>query len=269
MIRLIAIDLDGTLFDSKQQISQHSKTTIRKVLDSGIQTVIVTGRGKAGAELALDMLGMDMPFISSAGSLICAGKNKEVISARTFQINEELSRIVDFSRSYNSGLIADSLEANWWFGPDDLGENLDPMTAAYAWESRRTFHPELDFRQPMLKITLVADHEILQKAEIKLCHQCPTLQHVYAGLRYIDLTARGVNKGTAVEILANHLHIQPDEVAAIGDQQIDVSMLEYSRLSVAMENAQVSVKKAARWTAPSNDSDGVAWVLEKILDGES
>jgi Cof subfamily protein (haloacid dehalogenase superfamily) len=269
MIRLIAIDLDGTLLDSRQHISNKSKAAIGKVINSGIQVAIVTGRGKAGAELVLDMLGMEMPYISSAGSLISSGKNKDVISARTFLIDEELSRIVDFTRGNNSGLIADSLETNWWFGPDDLGKNLDPMTAAYAWESRRTFHPELDFRQPMLKITLVADHEILQKAEMELCHHCPTLQHVYAGMRYIDLTARGVNKGTAVEILANHLNIQPAEIAAVGDQQIDVSMLEYAGLSVAMENAHDAVKKVARWTAPSNDSDGVAWVLEKILDGES
>jgi len=269
MIRLIAIDLDGTLFDSKQNISEKSKNAIGKVLESGIQTAIVTGRGKAGAELALRLLGMDMPFISSAGSLICAGINNKVISARSFLIDEELSRIADFSRRNNSGLIADSIDGNWWFGPDDLGENLDPMTAAYAWESRRTFQPEVDFRQPMLKITLVADHEILQRAEIELCNQCPTLQHVYAGMRYIDLTARGVNKGTAVEILANHLGIQPSEIAAIGDQQIDLSMFEYSGLSVAMENAHDAVKKAAHWTAPSNDSDGVAWVLEKILNGES
>jgi Cof subfamily protein (haloacid dehalogenase superfamily) len=269
MIRLVAIDLDGTLFDSRQQISEKSKIAVRKAQESGIQTAIVTGRGRAGAEMALDMLGMDMPYISSAGSLICAGKNKEVISARTFQIDEELIRIVKFVRENNSGLIADSLKGNWWFGPDELGESLDPMTAAYAWQSQRTFHPEIDFCQPMLKITLIADHEILQRAETNLCANCPTLQHVYAGMRYIDLTARGVNKGTAIEILANHLNLHSSEIAAIGDQPIDLSMFEYCGLSVAMENAHDSVKKAAHWTAPSNDSDGVAWVLEKILNGES
>jgi Cof subfamily protein (haloacid dehalogenase superfamily) len=269
MIRLIAIDLDGTLFDSQQQISDKSKFAVRKAREAGIQTAIVTGRGRAGAELALDMLGMDMPYISSAGSLICKGKNHEVISARTFQIDWELTRIVEFVRENNCGLIADSLNGNWWFGPDELGENLDPMTAAYAWESRRTFQPEVDFLQPMLKITLVAEHEVLLRAEQELCKHCPTLQHVYAGMRYVDLTLRGANKGTALEILSNHLNIQPNEIAAIGDQLIDLSMFEYAGLSVAMENAHEAVRKAARWVAPSNDSDGVAWMIEKILNGES
>jgi Cof subfamily protein (haloacid dehalogenase superfamily) len=265
MINLIAIDLDGTLFNSQQQITEINKSAVRKALDAGIQTTIVTGRGKAGAEMALDMLGMDMPYICSAGSLICSGKGDGVISARSFQIAEELLRIVSFARNYDAGLIADSLDGNWWFGPSELDENLDPLTAAYAWKSRRTFEPEKDFLQPMLKITLAAEPEILHLAEEELCKYCPSLHHVYAGMRYIDLTRYDVNKGSALEILADHLNISADETAAIGDQPIDISMLEYARLSIAMANAPEGLKRIAYWVAPSNDEDGVAWAIEKII----
>ena len=265
MIKLIAIDLDGTLFNSHQQISENNKKAIKLVRDSGIQTVIVTGRGRAGALTAVDMLGIEMPIICSAGSLILTDHGSESISARTFQIDEELIRIVDFARSYNTGLIADSMDGNWWFGPDELGENLDPLTAAYACQSRRTLTPERDFLRPMLKITLVADYEILLQAEKGLCHRCPSLHHVYAGMRYIDLTRIDVNKGSALEILAAYLGIDAEETAAIGDQLIDLSMLEYSHLAIAMDNAPDKLKQIADWGAPSNDEDGVAWALERIL----
>lgn len=265
MIKLIAIDLDGTLFNSHQQISETNKKAIKLVRDSGIQTAIVTGRGRAGAMTAIDMLGMEMPVICSAGSLIYKDHGSEIISARTFQIQDELTRIVDFARKYDAGLIADSLDGNWWFGPDELGENLDPLTAAYAWQSRRTLSPEVDFLRPMLKITLVADPEILHRAQEELCRQCPSLHHAYAGMRYMDLTRIDVNKGSAFEILANYLGIDAEETAAIGDQLIDLSMLNYSGLAIAMENAPDALKQIATSIAPSNDEDGVAWALEMIM----
>ena len=265
MIKLIAIDLDGTLFDSHQQVSETNKRAIKLVLGSGIQAAIVTGRGRAGAMTAIDMLGMEMPVICSAGSLVYKDHGSEIISARTFQIQDELTRIVDFARKYDTGLIADSLDGNWWFGPDELGENLDPLTAAYAWQSRRTLSPEIDFLRPMLKITLVADPEILRQAEDELCRQCPSLHHVYAGMRYMDLTRIDVNKGSALEILANSLGIDAEDTAAIGDQLIDLSMLNYSGLAIAMKNAPDALKQIADWVAPSNDEDGVAWALERIM----
>ncbi len=254
-------------FNSRQQISDSNLKAVRKVLDFGIRVAVVTGRGRMGAEMALDMLGMDMPYICSAGSLICSGKDGDTISARTFQIQDELLKIVNFARLNHSGLIADTLNGNWWFGSDELGMDLDPMTAAYAWKSERTHKPEVDFQQPMLKITLVADHEILQIAETELCGQCPSLNHVYAGTRYMDLTRVDVNKGSALEILSSHLNINPQEIAAIGDQPIDLSMLQFAGLPVAMGNAPDELKKVSRWVAPSNDDDGVAWTLEKISRG--
>jgi hypothetical protein len=265
MIRLIAIDLDGTLFNSQQEISTKSKNAVVRVIDSGIQIAIVTGRGKSGVEMAIEMLGLDMPYICSAGSLVCSGRKGYVISARTFLIHDELIKIIEFAQKNDAGLIADSLDESMWFGPDTLSDNLDPMTAAYTWKSRRTQHPEVDFHQPLLKITLVADPKILNLAENHLCSKCPSLHHIYAGMRYMDLTSKDVNKGTALEILAKHLDIRPDEIAAIGDQPIDLPMLTFVGLPVAMENSPDMVKNSAKWIAPSNDEDGVAWALENIL----
>jgi hypothetical protein len=214
----------------------------------------------------MDMLGLKMPVICSAGSLIFTDHGSDTVSARTFQIQDELTRIIDFARIYDIGLIADSTDGNWWFGPDERSKDLDPLTAAYACQCRRTVSPEIDFLRPMLKITLVADPDILRRAEDELCRQCPSLHHVYAGMRYIDLTRIDVNKGSALEILANHLGIDAEETAAIGDQLIDLSMLNYSGLSIAMKNAPDALKKIATWIAPSNDEDGVAWALERIID---
>ena len=266
---LIAIDLDGTLFDSRQQISSRNISALRKTLDLGYQTAIVTGRGKEGAMAALDMVGLQMPVICSAGSLVLGDHGSLIISARTFQIDEELTRIADFARNNNAGLIADSLEENWWFGPDKLGDDLDPLTAAFASSSIRTCSPEMDLRRPLLKLTLAADPEVLQTAEVEVGKYCPSLHYVYAGLKYLDFTRKDVSKGTALKILAEHLGIRASDTIAIGDQLIDLSMLEYSGLPIAMATAPDKLKDVARWIAPANDEDGVAWALDRIINGHS
>jgi hydroxymethylpyrimidine pyrophosphatase-like HAD family hydrolase len=84
-------------------------------------------------------------------------------------------------------------------------------------------------------------------------------------MRYLDLTAHGVNKGSALEILCRHLGIHSQEAAAIGDQMIDISMFNHAGLSIAMENASENVKYAALWIAPNNDADGVAWAIDRII----
>jgi Cof subfamily protein (haloacid dehalogenase superfamily) len=268
MIRLLAIDLDGTLYNSQHQITPADRDAIHAAKEAGLNPVIVTGRGRRGAEMALDTLGLDLPFICSAGSLICAGKSVDeirIISARTFRQPDELNHIIDFARRTSTGLIADGVHGNLWFGNDTLGESLDPLTAIYAYESRRTFNPERDFEKPLLKVTLVAEPDLLAEAGKLIITKCPSLHHTYAGMNYVDVTAKGVDKGSALEILSVQMNVAADEIAAIGDQPIDIPMLKYAGLSVAMENAGDIVKENAKIIAPSNDDNGVAWFIENLL----
>ncbi len=271
MIKLIAIDLDGTLFNASHQLTEANRQAVWRARESGIQPVIVTGRGRRGAEMALDMLGLDLPYVCSAGALVCAGKAVDaprIISARTFDAIDELRYLIAYAREAGLGLIADTPTGNFWFGDDSLGESLDPLTAATAYDSRRVLQPERDFARPLLKVTIVADPDPMREAVRILDQHCPSVQHTFAGMRYTDVTARGVDKCSALQILVSHLGISPAEVAAIGDQPIDIPMLRCAGISAAMGNAHAAVKDAARWIAPSNDEDGVAWFIEQILSSD-
>ncbi len=266
MIRLIAIDLDGTLFNKEQQISPANQQALQKAIQNGVNLAIVTGRGQRGAEMALDMLDLDLPYISSAGALLRSGRDGETLHAWTFHRPAELAHIIEFSRQTGTGMIAEiPIGTPYWFGSDTLGAAMDPMTAKEAWRSVRTFEPEKDFDRPLLKTTLVAEPDVLRQAEDILRAKCPSLHYTYAGPHYIDLTADGVNKGTALHELAKKQGLKPSEVAAIGDQAIDLKMLRYAGLPIAMSNAVPKLKEAAKWIAPSNDEDGVAWAIEEII----
>jgi hypothetical protein len=263
-IRLLAIDLDGTLFNSQQEISPADRRAIVLAQQSGITPLVVTGRGRRGVEMGLDRLGMDLPHICSAGALIRQSRGGHVLASSTFQRMDEFRHVLDFVREHDLGLVADAPGTHLWFGPDALFENLDPLTAESALQAR-TFTPERDFDQPLLKATLVAPAPLLAIAEPLISRHCPSLHHTVAGERYIDMTARGVDKGSALAIYAEKMGIAREEIAAIGDQMIDIPMLKFAGLSAAMGNARAEVKAAAGLFAPTNDENGVAWFVERII----
>jgi len=189
-----------------------------------------------------------------------------VISARTFHSKPEMDRVIAFVREKDTGLVADGLEQDMWFGPDHLITDLDPFTASSTRLGFRTFEPEKDFDRPFLKVSIVGSRGLLARAEEEVLVHCPSFHHIFAGLSYVDITARGVDKGSALEIYGNNRGTPLAEIAAIGDQPNDQSMLGLAGLSIAMGNAPENVKTSAEWIAPTNDEDGVAWALDKILE---
>lgn len=265
MIRLAAIDLDGTLFDPGQQITRANSQAVRKAVESGIKIAIVTGRGRTGAERALDLLELDLPYVCSAGALAREGRGGPTLYAHAFHRPKEIAHLLAFARRSGMGLIADTPEAvSYWFGPDTMEDLMDPVSADDARKSLRSREPEKDFDRPLLKLTIVAEADVLLQAEQLVREKCPSIHQTYSGLKYIDLTGQGVHKGSALKALAEHWKLRPGEIAAIGDQAIDVYMLKYAGLPIAMGNAVDELKQAAKWIAPANDQDGVAWALEEI-----
>jgi Cof subfamily protein (haloacid dehalogenase superfamily) len=266
MIKLLAIDLDGTLYNSEQHLTSRSREAVWEAQKAGVQPVIVTGRGRRGAENALDMLSMELAYICSAGALVRSGPNGDPIYIWTFQATQELLPLFQFSRENNIGLFADTPEGkHCWFGPDSMREIMDPLTAKEAFKSMHSFVPEKDFDRPLLKMTIAAEPSLLQQAEQIIRENCPSIHYTYSGPNYIDLTADGVNKGTALKALTEYLGLQANEIAAIGDQCADFQMLQYAGLPIAVSNAVPELKQSAKWIAPSNDEDGVAWAIEEIL----
>ncbi len=267
MIKLIAIDLDGTLYNSQHQVTERGREAVHHAKAAGIQPVIVTGRGRRGAEKALEWLGMELPYICAAGALVRPGREGHPWHSWPFYAHDEISHLIRFCRANpKTGLIGETPEGtSLWFGPESMSEVMDPVTLQETFHSQRASQPERDFNRPLLKVTLAAEPELLCQAENVIREHCSSLHYTYAGVQYIDLTAKGVHKGTALAALAEQLHLYRDEIAAIGDQSIDLKMLQYAGLPVAMQNAVPALKDIAHWIAPSNDEDGVAWTINEIL----
>jgi Cof subfamily protein (haloacid dehalogenase superfamily) len=266
MIKMVAIDLDGTMYNSKKIITQEVIDSIHRIIKAGIQPAIITGRGKLGSEMAIHQLKIDMPYICSAGALIRSGMDGEVLRCRSFHSPSETNLIIEHCQVSNIGLLGESLDGTMiWHGSPHFFHGIDEKTRKEIEVGRISQDPKNDFNIPMLKLTLSVETTMLEEVKYFIEAHCPSLHPVISGAHYIDITAQGVNKGTGLRSFAEMRGFKPNEIAAIGDQEIDLFMMEYAGLSIAMENGVQKVKDAAIWIAPSNDEHGVAWALDRII----
>ena len=118
----------------------------------------------------------------------------------------------------------------------------------------------------MVKMLAIATPEVIDRLQAKLREAFPAgVNFMKSKAHYLEIVAEGVDKGSAINVLAEKLGIPTDEIMAFGDGQNDAAMLEAAGLGVAMENAVAECKAVAKLIAPRNTEDGVAQVIERFL----
>lgn len=266
MYKLIALDMDGTLLNEEKKVTQRTKEAISAARDKGVTVVLATGRPIEGVHRyleELDMLGENDYVLSYNGSLVQKTKNKEIISKVTlkgtdatylYKLSKELGVNIH-SFSENEGLIT------------PITNKYTEVEADINGIQFKEFNFEnIDAQDVMIKIMMIDEPEVLQKAVDKLPKE---IYDKYTVVRsapfFLEFLNKKANKGTGVELLAKHLGVKVDEIIAMGDAGNDLHMIEYAGLGVAMENAFEEVKKAANYITDSNENDGVAKVIEKFV----
>lgn len=264
--KIFAIDLDGTLYTENKQITQRSRQSLVRAIEAGIQPIIATGRGPYGAELALNQLGIDLPYICSAGAMIKSGIDGKTLLANTFHNQHHLRLMINFARETDSALLVELPTGQIrYFGSFKSLKLIDEQTKRELLRSIKTNDPEIDFDLPILKLTLVAHEKTLNEFRTMVKQNNMGYNMVASGIQFLDLTAENTNKGSALAHYANYYGIHSQFIASIGDQEIDIQMLNFSGIKIAMDNAVPELKKIADIIAPSNDRDGVSWAVDYLL----
>jgi len=281
-IRLVAIDMDGTLLPSfSQTISPRNGKALKDLQDAGVTVAIATGRRTAyTAPLLADLdLRADMPLITSNGAVTrTLGGDPIDRSAMRASVARGVCGllrpygVVVFTRDRvgRGEMVLESLEqaheriALWVEANRDAFEVVRPLEKALA-----------DGDDPIQGMVAGGVDE-MRKAEAVLKASewaggcaCVRTEYPARDLSILDLVPPGVSKGWALERLAKRLGVDRKETMAIGDNWNDVDMLEWAAQGVLMGNAARELRGVAKlrgWKqAPRNDEDGVAVVLEKVL----
>ena len=258
---LVAIDVDGTLLNSRGELSADVEAAIREARQQGIDVTLVSGRGRLPLSPWLRRLAIDRPYIGSGGSYIADPVSGEVIAHNPLT-RENAALIVGLARAARVGVFFEE--------PDRLiGEaGGDVMRDIRALAGVEVFQAQDILQETSVapnKIFLVGEHQTLVPIENELRRRNGSLHLTYSEPIYLEITRSGVNKGSALRQLADHLGIRLERIAVIGDGGNDVSMFEVAGLAVAMGNAAPEVQAAADVVAPTNDAGSVAWALRELI----
>jgi len=281
-IRLVAIDMDGTLLPSfAQRLSDRTAQALRAAQQAGVTVAIATGRRSAYTAPLLEGLGLraDTPLITSNGAVIrtLGGESIErchmearVARALCGLLREFGAVVFTFDRPARGELVLENLEMTegrislWVEANRNAIEVVNPLEDALP--------DGEDPIQGMVTGTLAGmrrAEQALKASEWSGDCECVCTEYPARDLSILDLLPPGVSKGWALARLAARLGVDRKETMAIGDNWNDVDMLEWAGQGVVMGNAAQELRTMAKtrgWKqAPHNDKDGVAHVLETAV----
>lgn len=289
MYKLVAIDLDGTLLNSYGEVSEKNKKAIKKAMQNGKEIVIASGRPLQSAKSFALESGASNYVTCGNGSLLYDVKNDKILFDKFIDRQKvlEIIKICEensiFYCLYTENLtISKALNYNILFYnnenkkmPEDKQTNIKIISDIYKYVEE---NPNIG----ILKITICDESSIIFGGIIKRLRQISDVdvldvQHmarkvitsgtedVKVEYHYTEITSKDVNKWLAIQDLANRLNIKSSEVIAIGDNMNDKEMIENAGLGVIMGNSAEYMREFADVVAPTNNDDGVAYILEKYL----
>lgn len=268
--KLLVLDVDGTLLNDEREISKRTLAALLKVQQMGVRIVLASGRPTYGLmPLAKTLeLGNYGGFVLSYnGCQIIKAQNGEILFER--RINPEMLPYLEKKARKNGfaiftyhddTLITDSPD-NEYIKNEALLNNLKII-------KEDEFSTAIDFAP--CKCMLVSDKEkaligLEQHWEKRLAG---TLDAFRSEPYFLEVVPCGVNKANTLGALLEHLGVTREEVIAVGDGVYDVTMLQLAGMGVAMGHSQDSVKVCADYVTTSNEEDGVALAVEKLILAE-
>jgi len=263
MIRLIATDMDDTLLDASSSLTPRTLSALRQAMDAGAMISLSSGRMPESMLPFAESIGVNAPMILFNGALIYDHRTGEILYSNPIPAETALA-------------VAKMIEA------EGVYIQVYPGKGYYC--HRRCEHTdryEASIRVPctelgvpvsewmtggMIKMLAIATPEIIDALQAKLRAAFPSgVNFMKSKAHYLEIVGEGIDKGSAIRVLADKLNLSCDEIMAFGDGQNDATMLEAAGLGVAMENAVAECKAAAQLIAPRNTDDGVAQVIEQFI----
>ena len=272
MFKLIAVDLDGTLLNSKKQISDVSKIALQAAVEKGVGIIICSGRIFAGAKVFAYEAGLlQGPLIACNGALIKNLRSEELLYSKLLH-KEDCLRVIDichreelyFHAYVEDALYTEKLEfsaLSYWTKNKKLPKNQQIDIRLIA-DLAEMFYEGMISASKFVVIS--KDMEKLLRAR-QYVEQIQGVKVMSSDYDNFEVVHNEVDKGSALMLISERLNIRKDEIIAIGDNENDLSMLEYAGLGVAMGNARHFIKEIADYITVSNDENGVAEVIHKFI----
>jgi Cof subfamily protein (haloacid dehalogenase superfamily) len=243
-------------------LQERTIAALQRAQTAGIAVVVVTGRMVKSVRRALAPAGLHSPVICYQGAVVADADGKWL---RHEPLPLELAR-------ETIAVLADEGYSPNVYVDDELYVAADTEAArAYAALNRIDFHvvgPLLDWlEEPPTKLVAVGDPAALDELEVRMKERLGAREYISKSLpHFLEFAQKGVTKGAGLDFLSEHLGLSRERAIAFGDGENDVELVDWPAYGIAMGNAVERVKAVARWVCPPAAEEGVAQVLEALLD---
>ncbi len=270
-IKIIALDLDGTLLDSEKRLSEENRAALSAAAAKGIEIVPTTGR----IYKIIPEVVRQLPFIHYAvtvnGAEVCDVVNDRVI-AKSELPWQQAAEIMAYLDGFD--VVYDCYQDGWGYMTAEhlgkVGEYLSSHHFKTVYENSRQPVPELkkylrEKQRDVQKVQLCTNDRALRQYLLEeLEKRFSGVAISYALPHNVEINHENGHKGGALQKLCDHLGCGMENVMSFGDGVNDLTMLQMAGLSVAMANAEPEVKAAARFVTGSCDESGVAQAIRKF-----
>ncbi|RKY03555.1 hypothetical protein DRP77_05870 [Candidatus Poribacteria bacterium] len=271
--RIVALDVDGTLTNSKGEITERTRRAVQRAAERGALVVVVTGRRFCSAKPIVEALGVDLMIAAHNGALL---KKLDGEFITGVFLEPEYARLAvgmlkrigaepivyrgtgDYAEIFveppRNEWLADYIERN-----REHARIVPSLEETISWEALEV----------LAVVRADESEEIVRSLREGLEGKAKVLKQIPQGddRAFIEVAHRECAKDYPLRYLCGKLKIRREEVVAFGDNYNDREMLEFAGLGVVMGNAHDELKEEGRFLiAPSNDEDGVAQVLERLME---
>jgi len=283
-ISLLALDLDGTLLDSRGHISERNRLAIDNAREQGVRVALVTGRRFRDSRPVALELGLDIPLISHNGALTKHAATLQTVSVLPLPLAAAREALRVGRKGGADALLSDDHEGLGVLIYDHIRGENSAVYKYISWARRIHGHEEgANAVQQVASLEDYLDHEPIHLAFSGACEEMDQLEKILKselgssvkvlGTKYpeqdftlLDIVNPAASKGAGVAAAAAELGATPEEIMAIGDNYNDLEMLLFAGVGVVMANAPLTLREiSGLHPTASNREDGVALAIEKFI----
>lgn len=264
--KLLVLDLDGTLTNTRKEVTEHTRTTLIKAQEQGLKIVLASGRPTYGIAPLANLLQLDKYegyVLSYNGGEIIDWKTSELLYKNLLD-PEVLPYLYQCANDNHFAIVTYDGEYVLTEYPDDEYVLKEALLNVMKIKKVDNFLKAV--QHPIAKCLIVGEPTRLAVLEKEMYNHLHDRMGVFRSEPYfLELVPKGIDKAQSLAVLLKEIGMTKDEMIAVGDGFNDLSMIKYAGLGVAMSNAQEVVKENADFITLSNEEDGVAHVVEKFI----
>lgn len=270
MIKLVCLDIDGTLLNNKHELPKENIDSIKRAVEKGVLVTLASGRMFNSARFFGKKIGINAPIITMNGAFVMDEANNKVVVNHPFK-REEITELVKILKEFgirpniynvDTMFVAENPERYEIMNrqiPHDERYKIKLIDENYTYDDLLKEYGDGLYKCiifPDMSDKTVIKRKVLEKLDLSI---------VESHVSNYEFTSKLANKGEAVLELSEYYGFSKDEVMTVGDSENDLSMIQAVENSVAMGNALEIIKKNAKYITKTNDEMGVSHIIEKVV----